>query len=260
MAASLAENEHHHNIAIVAAGGDGTCNEVVNGLMNFRNIMNDSPLPAFGVLPIGRGNDFVFGAGMPLNLTKSLENLIQDKTVTLDIGWIRGGKAPEGRYFANGVGIGFDAIVNAEAAKIKWFQGYIIAAVKTIITYPRAPQVDLYYDDDMIQSQAALISFMNGKRLGGAFIMAPQGDMFDGFLNLNTTRQCSRRDMISALFDYLKGSQGRREDTFTAMGERFRVVARQGSLVIHADGETLSTEEAEVDIHCIPRALELIKG
>ncbi|QEN09793.1 YegS/Rv2252/BmrU family lipid kinase [Oceanispirochaeta crateris] len=260
LAASLAEKEHHQECAIVAAGGDGTCNEVVNGLMTFKNIGNDSPLPAFGVLPIGRGNDFAFGAGIPLNLKDSLENLIQDKTILLDIGWVRGGEASEGRYFANGVGLGFDAIVNAEAAKVKWFQGYIYAALKTIITYPEAPEVDLFYDDQMIQSQAALISFMNGKRLGGAFLMAPKGNMTDGLLDLHTTQQNTRRIMISALADYYKGTQDIREDTFTSLGRKFRVVARKGALVIHADGETLSTEAKDVDVHCLPGALELIKG
>jgi len=260
LASALAGSGDPEKIAIVAAGGDGTCNEVINGLLNYRNVMSECTLPAFGVLPIGRGNDFAHGAGLPLTLNEALENLVQDHTVSIDIGWFRGGTAQEGRYFTNGVGIGFDAIVNAEAAKIKWFQGYILAALKTIITYPEAPLVELTIDDQVMTTQPALISFMNGKRLGGAFLMAPDGEMTDGVLNLNTTKQANRRVMISALFDYLKGSQKNREDTFTTTGKRFRVKALRGSLVIHADGETLNTEAVEVDVHCIPGVVELIKA
>jgi len=259
LASALAGSSDTGQTAIVAAGGDGTCNEVINGLLNYRNVMTECMLPAFGVLPIGRGNDFAYGAGLPLILNDALENLIQNHTVPIDVGWFRGGSAQEGRYFANGVGIGFDAIVNAEAAKIKGFQGYVLAALKTILTYPEAPQVELFYDDQVMETQAALISFMNGKRLGGAFLMAPGGDITDGVLNLNTTKQGNRRVMISALFDYLKGIQKNRKDTFTTTGKRFRVKALKGSLVIHADGETLETEAVEVDVHCIPGALNLIK-
>ncbi len=260
IAASLAEQEHHHRTVIVSAGGDGTCNEVINGLMNYRNIKNDAPLPSFGVLPMGRGNDFSFGCGLPLSMHEALENLVQENTVNLDVGWIRGGKATEGRYFANGVGIGFDAIVNAEAAKIKYFQGYTLAALKTIALYPEAPDVELYYDGEKMETRAALISIMNGKRLGGAFLMAPDGDMSDGLLNLTTSRQGNRRVMISALWDYFRGKQKGRNDTFVTKGLRFRVVSRKGALVIHADGETLSTEAEEVDVHCLPGALRLLKA
>jgi len=259
LASAVAGSCDPERTAIVAAGGDGTCNEVINGLLNYRNVMAECTLPAFGILPLGRGNDFAFGAGLPLGLKEALENLIQDHTVPIDIGWFRGGTAQEGRYFANGVGIGFDAIVNAEAAKIKWFQGYILAALKTIIIYPEAPLVELTIDDQVMNTQPALISFMNGKRLGGAFMMAPDGEITDGVLNLNTTKQAGRKVMLSALADYYKGTQKRRDDTFTTTGKRFRVKALKGSLVIHADGETLSTEAMEVDVHCIPGVVELIK-
>jgi len=259
LASSLAGSGPSEGTAIVVAGGDGTCNEVINGMLTCRSVLPENKLPVLGVLPIGRGNDFAHGAGLSLNLNDALENIVQDHTVSIDAGWFRGGTAQEGRYFANGVGIGFDAIVNAEAAKIKWFQGYILAALKTIIIYPEAPQVELSYDDKIMTYQPALISFMNGKRLGGAFYMAPDGDMTDGVLNLNSTRQVTRRVMIGALFDYLKGTQKGREDTITLTGSRFRVKALKGSLVIHADGETLSTEAQEVDVHCIPGALELLK-
>ncbi len=259
IAASLAEQEHHHSTIIVSAGGDGTCNEVINGLMNFRNIKNEAPLPDFAVLPMGRGNDFSFGAGLPLTMKDALENLVQERTVNLDVGWIRGGKATEGRYFANGVGIGFDAIVNAEAAKIKYFQGYTLAALKTIVVYPDAPEVELTYDRDKMVTQAALISIMNGKRLGGAFLMAPDGDMTDGLLDLTTSHQGNRRVMISALWDYYRGKQKKRKDTFVTRAVKFRIVSQRGALVIHADGETLSTEAEEVEVHCLPAALRLLK-
>ena len=90
---------------VVAAGGDGTNNEVINGLMAARSSVGT--LPVFGVLPVGRGNDFAYGAGVPSTIPKAAEIIIAQNSKPLDVGLITGGNYPYGRYFGNGIGIGF---------------------------------------------------------------------------------------------------------------------------------------------------------
>jgi len=174
--------------AVIAAGGDGTCNEVINGLMLAK--INKPALnlePVFGVLPIGRGNDFAFGAGISDTLKDSLNALVHGEPVPMDVGFIKGGNYPDGRYFGNGIGVGFDTKVGLEAAKLKHVHGafaYLIGALKTLIIYPPAPDIELTYNDITTNISPALVSIMNGIRMGGTFIMAPKANNSDGVLNL----------------------------------------------------------------------------
>ena len=97
----------------------------------------------------------------------------------MDVGRITGGDYPKGRYFANGVGIGFDTIVGLEAAKLKkvhGFMAYVIGAARTFLIYPKAPLVRLAHDNGLIEQESHQISIMNGKRMGGTFFMAPHSE------------------------------------------------------------------------------------
>lgn len=249
--------------AVVAAGGDGTCNEVINGLMLTKINNPDLKIePVLGVLPIGRGNDFAFGAGVPATLKESLNALIHGKPVPMDVGIIKGGNYPEGRYFGNGIGVGFDTIVGLEAAKLKHIHGataYFIAALKTLILYPPAPDIELTYNDITSQVSPALVSIMNGKRMGGTFFMAPNANNNDGVLNMCLTKQGNRRELLKTMMHYIKGTQHKLENTTTAQSAAFTLKALNGSFAVHADGETICEAGRYLEINCIPNALEIIK-
>ncbi len=250
---------------IVAAGGDGTSNEVINGLMFNSRKPESSSIHQnrlqFGVLPIGRGNDFAFGAGVPHDLTESMRLLLDGTFYLMDVGLITGGDFPKGRYFGNGVGIGFDAIVGLEAAKMKHLHGaapYIIAALKTLVMLPKAPTIEISYKDRKQILTPALISIMNGKRMGGAFFMAPDGDMSDGLLNLALTQQGTRISLLKAMMLYMKGEQSRHRGTFTDSAEKFSLKALSGSMTAHADGETICIAGTVLKVQIISSALQII--
>ena len=71
--------------------------------------------PVLGVLPVGRGNDFSYGMDVPQDLTEAIDVLVQGKTRMIDVGYLVGGNFPDGRYFGNGLGLGFDTVVGFEA-------------------------------------------------------------------------------------------------------------------------------------------------
>lgn len=159
---------------VVAAGGDGTVNEVVNGLMLSLE-RGDRP-PTLAVLSIGRGNDFSYGADVPPDLEGCVELLAAGTTRSMDVGRVSGGDYPQGRYFGNGIGVGFDTIVGLEAAKLRHvhgFMAYVIGALRTFVIYPEAPEARVEHDGGLIEQQSHQISIMNGKRMGGTFFMAP---------------------------------------------------------------------------------------
>ena len=246
---------------IVAAGGDGTCNEIINGLMHASKIIEDK-IPAFGVLAIGRGNDFAYSADIPVGLGEDLMRIKDGTPVPMDVGEVKGGDYPDGRYFGNGLGIGFDAIVGFEAAKMNNVHGemaYTLGALKTLIKYPVAPDLDINYGKKTVSISPALISVMNGRRLGGAFFMAPKGKMDDGLFDICMTKQGTRRKLLGAMIAYTKGAQGEREDTITARTEHIKVEALSGTLAVHADGETICEAGKRLDIINHKHALLIIE-
>jgi diacylglycerol kinase family enzyme len=179
----------------------------------------------------------------------------------MDVGLIAGGDFPKGRYFGNGVGIGFDAIVGLEAAKMKHLHGaapYIIGALKTLVMLPKAPTIEIFYKDRKQMLTPALISIMNGIRMGGAFFMAPDGDMSDGLLNLTVTHQGTRISLLKAMMLYMKGKQSRHHGTFTDSAEKFSLKALSGSMTAHADGETICVAGTALTVQIIPSALQII--
>lgn len=250
---------------IVAAGGDGTSNEVINGLM-VNKILNTSASSLqnssnFGVLPIGRGNDFAYGAGIPADFTESMNLLLEGDLYPIDIGFVIGGDYPQGRYFGNGVGIGFDTIVGLEAAKMKYLHGtasYIVAALKTLIMNPKAPTIEISYHGKKRTITPALTSIMNGKRMGGSFFMAPEGDMNDGLFNLTITEQVSRTSELKAMLLYMKGEQRKHQDTMMDSADRILLEAISGGMTVHADGETICIDGKALEIKIVPSALHLI--
>ena len=246
---------------IVAAGGDGTCNEVVNGLMHASKKMKDRT-PTFGLLAIGRGNDFAYSAEIPVGLGEDLLRIKNGKPRPIDIGEVIGGDFPDGRYFDNGVGIGFDTLVGLEAAQMNNVHGgmaYVIGAIKTLIKYPSAPDLDVHYRNKTLSISPAIVSVMNGRRAGGSFFMAPKAKIDDGLFDICITRQGKRRELLSAMIAFTKGTQGEREDTITGRTEKISVEALSGSLAVHADGETICEAGKRLEIINHKHALMILE-
>lgn len=244
---------------VVAAGGDGTINEVINGLMS--DDYRDDPRPVLGALAMGRGNDFAYGADIPEKLNEGVDVIAAGKTRPLDVGLITGGDYPEGLFFGNGVGIGFDTIVGLEAAKMKrvhGFMAYVFGALKTFLLYPEAPLVRLGFRDRVIEQESHQISIMNGKRMGGVFFMAPDARNYDGEMNLCMATRLKRRDMAASIIRYLKGTQGELPFFTTDRSASFSIDAPEGGLVVHADGETVCVNGFAVRIECLPGKISLL--
>ena len=244
---------------VIAAGGDGTVNETINGLMQAR--VNGNGRPAFGVLPVGRGNDFAFGAGIPGELDQACDTLVNGWRCPIDIGRVSGGDYPEGRYFGNGIGLGFDTVVGFEAAKIRWLPGaatYLAALIKTIFLYARAPVYEIIFDETTVRQPFLMVSVMNGRRMGGAFLMAPDGNNGDGILDLCLAGQVSQIRIVPLAITFIKGTQGLHPAIRQTQARKVSIRAIQGSIPAHADGETLCTAGQSLTVELFPGALDVV--
>ncbi len=166
-----------------------------------------------------------------------------------------------GRFFDNGIGVGFDTIVGLEAEKMKHIHGaagYALGAIKTLITYPKAPVLEITYNNKTITEEPALVSIMNGKRMGGAFFMAPEGINHDGLLNICMTKQGSRLKLLKAMLHYTKGTQSTLDDTKTDTAKSYHLLAVEGELAVHADGEIICIAGKELTVSCFKHALLFI--
>jgi diacylglycerol kinase family enzyme len=214
-----------------------------------------------GFLCVGRGNDFAFGMGVPQDLATGCRLLAQDHRRVVDVGHVTGGLFPQGRYFGNGVGIGFDAVVGFEALKLKWLTGfpsYIVATLKTVFLYYHAPLLRVEYDGQLLEQKALMLSVMNGRRMGGGFYMAPQGLVDDGLFDLCMAREVSRARVFSLVPHFMKGTQSTQSEIKMDHARRVVVTALEGVLPAHADGETLCVEGKQLTLELLPQQMEVI--
>jgi len=244
---------------VVAAGGDGTANEVLNGLMIAKQAGEGSA--ALGVICVGRGNDFAYGVGIPADVNRCCEILADNFQKTIDVGHVKGGDYPDGRFFGNGIGMGFDAVVGFEALKLKWLTGfpsYIVAAIKTMFLYFHAPLIELTYNGKTENKRYIMVSVMNGRRMGGGFMMAPDGDPGDGKLNLCLVEETTRRHILKLMGDFMKGTQAADDKVRIDLTDVITIKAIDGTLPAHADGETLCEKGRTLNINLLPAQLKIV--
>jgi diacylglycerol kinase (ATP) len=246
---------------VVSVGGDGTANEVLNGLMRAKQPTGETC--AMGVLCVGRGNDFAYGVGIPPDLETGCQVLAQGHRRVIDVGRVIGGLYPEGRYFGNGVGIGFDTVVGFEAAKmtrLHGFPSYLVAVFKTVFLYYKAPLTSIEYDGQTLTQPSLMVSVMNGQRMGGGFLMAPDGDPGDGLFDLCIVREVSRTRIFGLIPHFLRGTQGTQEPVRSGRARQVVVTAAEGALPAHADGETLCVDGQRLELELLPRQIEIISA
>ncbi len=244
---------------VVAAGGDGTINEVLNGLLQAQEAGMGNP--ALGVLSVGRGNDFAYSMGIPLSLEESIHALAVGKTHPVDVGRLKGGLFPQGRIFGNGVGIGFDAVVGFESVKLaplSGFVSYLIAALKTIMLYYHAPKIRIELDDETITQPSLMVSIMNGRRMGGGFYMTPESLSNDGYFDLCIAGDVNRFEIFKIMLRFMRGNQKGHPAIQFRRSRHVTVTALNGSLPAHADGEMMALDANCLEMEVLPHTIDLV--
>ena len=236
---------------IVAAGGDGTINEVVNGIMQAEQHGTTARL---GVLPIGSGNDFAGALGIPTDMQRAAEILKRGAVRRIDIGTVNG------RYFDNNVGMGFEAQVNIEAHKMTWLRGqmmYLAAILRATVSFPH-PVVTIDRDGQRIENKSILmVTAGNNRRIGGGFLVFPDAVPDDGLLDLCVVDAIPRREILRLLPKLPKGHHVGEPVVEMTRFTRL-VVESESPLPVHADGEILWNDAHRVEIEVLPDRLDVV--
>jgi len=260
-AIELTQNNSHKFDAIVAVGGDGTVNEVVNGLM----VDGASPTH-FGVLPVGSGNDFVKNIKLPKNIKDILSVIHNEELREIthsDLGEITfsdgNNTDVHKHYFINGLGIGFDAYVAYINQSNKFLSGlpsYIFAVFKALINY-KMINVQIKNQDIDISGNKLMITIGNGISHGGGFYLTPKAKVNDGLFDLSVFDSITRRRLLTALPLALLNKIDKVPEAVMSRFESIQINLRD-PYYIHCDGEIISDKLLSANIKLKERVLKII--
>lgn len=245
---------------IVAAGGDGTVNEVVNGLCR---AAPEGPTVPMGIFPIGSANDLADVLGIPRDAEQMVTYLLQDRRRVVDVGLVRSpqltGINQAGRFFVNNCGIGFEAQVSLESRKITRLRGfliYLVAVFRALVKYVQ-PHVYARWDDKERSERMLLITIGNGRRTGGGFWLTPFAEVDDGQLDVGFARALSRLGILRLLPKALNGQHI--HDPAVHL-DRFRhlVLETDVPVPVHTDGEPITAGVRELEVQAVPGKVGLI--
>lgn len=243
---------------VVAVGGDGTINEVANGLIGTEKQL--------GVIPAGSGNDFIKSVGIPKNPSGALESLLAGTPHRIDVATIscaggEGNDTPRERYFVNGVGIGFDAAVAVRTKQIRFLTGVplYLAAVFQVLGRFRSPDFSITTDQGQIAGRRLLIAIGNGSCAGGGFYLTPDAVVDDGLLDVCLIEDIPVRTILKLLPTVLWGGHKKAKEANFMRSKRIEVRSPD-KFYVHADGEIVGNQVRTVAVGLMPKGLTLVGG
>ena len=230
---------------VIAAGGDGTVNEVVQGLMD----LSGSARPSLGIVPLGTANDFAIGCGIPNDPAKALALCIRGHAVPIDIG-----KA-NNHWFINAASSGFGAEIAATTSpELKRLLGpaaYAVMGAVLAINIHRY-QGRLSLPDREITGPVAIVG--NGRRTGGGIQVAPRAYLDDGLLDVLVVRHIAPTALLAAARELQRlSSDG---EYISYWQTPWLEVHSEEAIPVSLDGEPLHF--STVRYEAVPKAIQLI--
>lgn len=237
IAASYAKKGEYR---IYATGGDGTLNEVLNGMAG--------SACSLGIIPTGSGNDFIKSIYKSRKYNDILEKTINGKAVPIDCGIINN------RYFINIMSVGLDAEVAYYAAKVNkklhlkgklsYYTGIALALLKGKIKFP----IKLIFNDsETVETEIALTACTNGTYYGGGFMPVPTTEYNDGVLDVCFVNKKSIFGILFLIPKYMKGTH------VNSRGVNFRQITKlriesEKELKVNVEGELMFADILDIEI------------
>jgi diacylglycerol kinase (ATP) len=227
---------------VFAVGGDGSVNEVVQGLINTQTRL--------GIIPVGSGNGLARHLNIPLDIEKAIKLLLSETYVSHDVGSINK------HYFVTTAGIGFDAKIAEKFWKLKkrGFINYVKTIIQEFSQY-KSPTFKITEGEEGYATEAFILTIANASQYGNQAIIAPGANAGDGYLEL------CRIDSFSA---WQSPFVALRLMTGTIAGAKYYHRKMVTKLTItgdfswfHADGEPFECS-GKVNINIIPGGLKIL--
>ena len=232
---------------VVAAGGDGTLNEVVNGVA-------DSPArPRVGVVPIGTANDFAVGMSVPEEIGPAVDLALTGTPRRVDLVRLNG------RYFINVSAGGFGAeATEAAAPEAKRLVGawaYVITGARQFADLRAVAGRFESEEGVLYEGEFMLFAVGNARQTGGGSMLTPRAELDDGLMDLLVVKAVPRVDFLALLPDLRAGTHLESPDVVYARARRLVLTTRE-TLSVNADGEPQRGSRFEYEVE--PSALEVV--
>lgn len=235
LARSLAETGEE--LRLYACGGDGTVNEVANGIAGFENA-------AMTVIPIGTGNDFLKNFGTDMEKFSDPENLWNGEVQQLDL------IDCNGRYALTIACAGLDARVAVGVHKyndvpmLKGKGSYIASLIVNFLFRDIRRHWTLYVDGKAREDDFTVITVCNGRYYGGGFTPVLEARMNDGILQTLAVRGITRRGFLGLVGDYAVGGYRKFPHIATLYtASEIRIHSEQEDVTISIDGECMTLQD-----------------
>lgn len=241
---------------LVAVGGDGTVNEVANGILHSPGANKT----ALGIISTGTGSDFIRSVGIPKDFPAACSTLTSPKRLVIDVGVVEyqsNGKRLR-RFFVNAAGVGFDAAVVRETERLpKYFGGtvpYLAGVIRALIGYKNKPVV-VRMEDETISGRVLNVVIANGGYVGGGMHIAPKAKVSDGLLDLAIVGDMGKFELLKELPTVYKGTHIH-HPKFKMKKTTRATIKSPEQMLVYADGELLG--ESPASFWIMPRALRLV--
>lgn len=251
LARRAADNGTDH---IVSVGGDGTINEIING------ILAAEKQPSLGIIPAGWANDFIKSTSIPNDIRQACQVIKEGKTKKIDLGLIN-----QQIYFANVCGIGFDAEITALANRIKtehpnWTSlsayVYVFAAIRKLLSPIPSFQLKITIDNQVIEKEVLFLAIGNGRVEGGKFNIAPDAKIDDGLLDIWIIQKMTRARCLSLLPKAIKGTHKGVPEVNFFRGRNILIEAPE-PITAQVAGEILIPQK-KYHLEILPKKLDLL--
>lgn len=269
-ARKLAEHAPGKYSQIVSIGGDGTINEIVNGLMHATGEQISMPV---GIVPLGNGDDFAkmippqtpIGK-KPFDWNSAVRKIVRGKTKLFDIGRISGvlpesGRLSEKHYFVNSFDVGFGPIAAQNLRTVPSFlnglSAYLAAIIKTMINFP-ALKIQIKLDDQVPFEQSTTITaVMNGRCLGNGFWVCPEAHIDDGLFDVMISQQVGRITIMRMIPKLMNATHV--NEPIVSMHQAVKVVIESSELMaVETDGEIPYHAVNHIELEVLPKRLSVI--
>ncbi|HNP71172.1 MAG TPA: diacylglycerol kinase family lipid kinase [Kouleothrix sp.] len=249
--------EHGYD-RIVAIGGDGTINEVVNGIKGAE--ANLGRRARLGIIPLGTGSDFIKVLdGFEANdIAGGVRRAVGDRARPIDLGRAQVGD-DQPRYFINALGMGFDAQAAAEALKLTKLKGlavYLVAIIRALANYKAHPMT-VEYDGSRVHRRLLFASVANGRCQGGGFWLTPEALIDDGLLDLCLVDNLRIDQIVRRLPRVMEGTHTQLREVTMGRARSITTLCPAG-MPVATDGEVIATDARQVTVETLPAAIEVL--
>ncbi len=231
----------------IAVGGDGTINEILNGALA-SGIVEASDL-TLGLIPVGRGNDWARGRGIPRNYAAAADLISSGEVIGHDVGVIEhsANSTPLMRHFLNVAGAGFDAHVLSAVQANRWGALTYLAALPAGFASYQCPDLEISANGETSSGKVFVVFAAIGRYCGGGMLIAPRALADDGLLDVVVVGNISRLELVLNIRRLFDGSI---EQYKKVRAVRSKAVEIAGPLPVatEVDGELLPPTPARMSL------------